>query len=68
VRTWFLSSFFGNYLSGFLGSFWERMPREAFFLMLAGLGLCGAIAIRLLGGPLERVVAGHDGTASQEGN
>ena len=65
---WFLSSFFGNYLSGFLGSFWERMPREAFFLMLAGLGLCGAIAIRLLGRPLERIVAVDDETSSRAGH
>ncbi len=56
MGVWFLSSFFGNYLSGFLGTFWERMPREAFFLMLMGLGLGGGVAIWLLGRPLERIV------------
>jgi len=56
---WFLSSFFGNYFSGFLGTFWERMHHEAFFLMLVGLGLGGSFAIRLLGRPLERAVAGN---------
>jgi POT family proton-dependent oligopeptide transporter len=65
---WFLSSFFGNYLSGFLGTFWERMPREAYFLMLTALGIGGGAAIWLLGRPLERVVSGHDGTASREGS
>ncbi len=59
---WFLSSFFGNYLSGFLGSFWERMPGEAFFLMLTGLGMGGGAAIWALGRPLERITAGYDGT------
>lgn len=63
---WFLSSFFGNYLSGFLGTFWERMPREAYFLMLTALGIGGGVAIWLFGRPLERVVSGHDRTASQE--
>ena len=62
---WFLSSFFGNYLSGFLGTFWERMPREAYFLMLIALGLGGGVAIWLLGRPLERVVAGRNRTGSQ---
>jgi POT family proton-dependent oligopeptide transporter len=68
MGVWFLSSFFGNYFSGFLGTFWERMPREAFFLMLIGLGLCGGVAIRLLGRPLERVVAENDNTASKAGD
>ncbi|MGO9415757.1 MAG: peptide MFS transporter [Syntrophobacteraceae bacterium] len=63
---WFLSSFFGNYLSGFLGTFWGRMPHEAYFLMLTALGLGGGIAILLLGRPLERVVAEHDGPAARE--
>ncbi len=63
---WFLSSFFGNYFAGFLGTFWERMPLESFFLMLMGLGLCGGIAIWALGRPLERVVAENDITASRK--
>jgi len=36
---WFLSSFFGNYLSGYLGSFYEKMPKDAFFLMLVSIGI-----------------------------
>ncbi len=67
MGVWFLSSFFGNYFAGFLGTFWERMPHEAFFLMLVGLGLGGGFAIRLFGRPLERAVAGHDGVNRQEG-
>ena len=27
---WFLSSFFGNYFSGFLGTFWELMEHESY--------------------------------------
>ena len=67
MGVWFLSSFFGNYFAGFLGTFWERMPREGFFLMLTGLGLGGGVAIWLLGRPLERVVEGHDGRAFHDG-
>jgi POT family proton-dependent oligopeptide transporter len=68
MGVWFLSSFFGNYFSGFLGTFWERMPKEAFFLMLTGLGLAGGMAIWLLGRPLERAVAENDKSASKAGN
>jgi POT family proton-dependent oligopeptide transporter len=63
---WFLSSFSGNYFSGFLGTFWESMPHEAFFLMLTGLGISGGLAIWLLGRPLERVVEGEGNNASRE--
>ncbi len=55
---WFLSSFFGNYFAGFLGTFWERTPHEAYFPMLMGLGLGGGFAIWLFGRPLERIVEG----------
>ncbi len=36
---WFLSSFLGNYLSGYIGSFYERMPKDLFFLLLCSLGV-----------------------------
>ena len=64
MGVWFLSSFFGNYFAGFLGTFWERMPREAFFLMLVVLGLGGGVAIWMIGRPLELIVAGDDRRAS----
>ena len=66
MGVWFLSSFFGNYLAGFLGTFWESMPREAFFLMLVGLGIGGGLAIWLMGRPLEGVVAERDRMPSKE--
>jgi POT family proton-dependent oligopeptide transporter len=68
MGVWFLSSFFGNYLSGFLGVFWERMPREAFFLLLMILGIGGGVAIWLIGRSLERIVAENDKTASEAGD
>ncbi|MFM6927239.1 MAG: peptide MFS transporter [Bdellovibrio sp.] len=38
MGVWFLASFFGNYLSGWIGSYYEKMPKENFFILLAGLG------------------------------
>ena len=41
---WFLSSFFGNYASGYIGSFYELMGKDSFFLLCAVLGIiCGAM-------------------------
>jgi hypothetical protein len=73
VGAWFLSSFFGNYLAGFLGSFWERMPRGAIFLMLMALGIgrasrfgCTGVRLRgslrgMTGGLLRSRVDGKQG-------
>ena len=48
MGVWFLSSFFGNYFSGFLGTYWERMSHEAYFAIMTGLGFGAGIAIWFL--------------------
>jgi POT family proton-dependent oligopeptide transporter len=53
---WFLSSFFGNYLSGYLGTYYEKMPKESFFMMLAVLGVLSGAAIFALGSPLKKAI------------
>ena len=35
----FLANFFGNYLAGYLGTFYEKMPKDIFFMMLCILGI-----------------------------
>jgi POT family proton-dependent oligopeptide transporter len=55
---WFLSSFFGNYLSGYLGAFWEKMPKESFFLMLTVLGVGTGLVMLAINRPLKRAI-GH---------
>jgi len=60
MGVWFLSSFFGNYFSGFLGTFWEKMSRDAYFIMLTLLGVAAGVAIWLLSRPLDRIVGKHD--------
>jgi POT family proton-dependent oligopeptide transporter len=56
---WFLSSFFGNFLSGYLGTFYEKMSRESFFLMLTALGVAAGLAIFALRNPLRNAI-GHN--------
>jgi POT family proton-dependent oligopeptide transporter len=53
---WFLSSFFGNFLSGYLGTYYEKMSRESFFLMLAALGVAAGFAIFALSIPLRKAI------------
>ena len=55
---WFLSSFFGNYGAGFLGHYWEKIPKDAFFLMIAAMAFCAGVAILLILKPLKRAM-GH---------
>jgi POT family proton-dependent oligopeptide transporter len=55
---WFLSSFFGNYLCGFMGSFWETMSHESFFMMLSALACSAGLCMAALLGPLKRAI-GH---------
>jgi POT family proton-dependent oligopeptide transporter len=56
MGAWFLSSFFGNYLTGYLGTFYEKMPRESFFLLLTVLGCAAGLAIFALRIPLKNAV------------
>jgi POT family proton-dependent oligopeptide transporter len=55
---WFLSSFLGNYLSGYLGTFYERMEKEHFFMMLTGLGLATGLVMFLFNRPLKKALGG----------
>lgn len=60
MGVWYLANFAGNYLSGYLGTFWEKMPRSQFFLMLTVLGLASAALMFVIGRPLNRIVGKHD--------
>jgi POT family proton-dependent oligopeptide transporter len=42
---WFLSSFFGDYLSGYLATFKETMSEPMFFAMQAGISLATGVAM-----------------------
>jgi POT family proton-dependent oligopeptide transporter len=56
---WYMANFFGNLLSGYIGTYYEKMSRESFFLLLAALGIVSGIAIFALSKPLKDAV-GHD--------
>ncbi len=56
---WFFSSFLGNFLSGYLGTYYEKMSRQSFFFCLAALGVTAGLAIFALQRPLKNAL-GHD--------
>ncbi|MES3037179.1 MAG: peptide MFS transporter [Bdellovibrionota bacterium] len=55
---WFLSSFFGNYLSGYIGTYYEVMSKNSFFTLLMALGVGAGLAIFALQKPLKKAI-GH---------
>jgi len=43
MGVWFLATFFGNYVAGYIGSYYEKISKVDFFLLLAVLSLIPAI-------------------------
>ena len=53
---WFLSSFFGNILSGYIGQLYTTMSKEGFFFVLMVLGVAAGVAIALFNKPLKKAM------------
>jgi POT family proton-dependent oligopeptide transporter len=49
---WLATSFYGNFLSGYLGSFWSGMAKSEFFLMIAVIAALAGAAVLALAKPL----------------
>ncbi|MBK6470975.1 MAG: hypothetical protein IPF94_09600 [Betaproteobacteria bacterium] len=45
MGVWFLSSFVGNYMTGYLGTYYEKMPRLGFFVMLTVIGVVAGLLL-----------------------
>ncbi len=60
MGVWYLSSFIGNYMTGYLGTYYEKMAHAQYFLMLAGIGALAGAALFIMNRPLDRIVGGHD--------
>lgn len=58
---WFLSSFFGNFLSGVIGALYEgrTLNAQQFFLLLTGLGVATGVAIFAFNRPLRKIIGHH---------
>jgi POT family proton-dependent oligopeptide transporter len=53
---WLASSFIGNLLAGYLGTFWSSMSAAAFFLMLGGIAALAGGVILLMSLPVSRLL------------
>jgi len=56
MGVWLGTSFIGNFIAGWLGSFWSTMDKAQFFLMIAGVAGFAGLAILMLGLPLRRMI------------
>lgn len=55
---WFLSSFFGDYLAGFIGGFYGAMSKETFFTLLMAMGIGSGLIFFAANKPLNKIL-GH---------
>ncbi len=53
---WLASSFTGNFIAGWLGSFWSSMDKMVFFLMIAGIATLAGAVILAFDRPLRPVL------------
>ncbi len=60
MGVWYLSSFIGNYMTGYLGTYYETMPRQQFFLMLTVIGVVAGLLLFVMNRWLDRIVGAHD--------
>jgi len=63
---WFISSFFGNYMSGLLGTLWEKMSKGAFFTMLSGLSIATGVLMIALMVPLRKAIGDENAKEDAE--
>jgi POT family proton-dependent oligopeptide transporter len=53
MGVWLATSFTGNFIAGWLGSYWSRMDKGTFFLMIAAIAAAAALVIWAFDRPLR---------------
>ncbi len=56
MGVWLMTSFAGNQLQGYIGSYFSRMSNEEFFLMCAAIGAAAGIVFWLFNFPLKAIL------------
>ncbi len=56
MGVWLATSFLGNFMAGWLGSYWSSMEKPAFFVMIAGVAALAGVSIALMNKPLRKTL------------
>jgi proton-dependent oligopeptide transporter, POT family len=56
MGVWLATSFLGNFMAGWLGSYWSGMEKPVFFCMIAGVAAFAGLAITLMSRPLGKIL------------
>ena len=59
MGVWFFANFIGNTLAGWLGSFYEVMPRVSFFSLMLVIGVAGGVVLWVTNRRLNRIMVSH---------
>jgi proton-dependent oligopeptide transporter, POT family len=60
MGVWFLANFIGNYMNGYLGTFYERWPKAQFFTLMTAIAVIAGVVLFILAKPLDKIVSKHD--------
>ena len=60
MGVWFLANFIGNYMTGYLGTFWTRITHPQFFMLMTAIGVIAGLILFVIGRPLDKIVSAHD--------
>jgi POT family proton-dependent oligopeptide transporter len=58
MGVWLATSFVGNFIGGWLGSFWAGMDKATFFLMIAGIAAFAGLLMLAFNRPLKTALQG----------
>ena len=53
---WFITSFTGNYLQGYIGTYFSQMDKTQFFLLCAGIGAAAGVVTWVFNFPLKPIL------------
>jgi len=60
MGVWFLANFIGNYMTGYLGTFYEKIPHAQFFTLMTTIAVVAGLVLFVIGRPLDKIVSKHD--------